>query len=52
LSHPKVQFLRAEKIRAIPEEENVLIELDGEQPGFLPAVFETVPAIIRVKGVL
>lgn len=50
LSHPKVQFLREKVIRAIPEEENVLIELDGEQPGFLPAVFEIVPATIRVKG--
>lgn len=50
LSHPKVQFLRGKVIRAIPEEENVLIELDGEQPGFLPAVFEIVPATLRVKG--
>lgn len=50
LTHPKVQFFRDKVIKAFPEEGNVLIELDGEQPGFLPAVFEIVPATIRVKG--
>ncbi len=52
LSHPKVKFFREKTMKAVPEEENVLIELDGEQPGFLPAVFEIVPATIRVKGAL
>ncbi len=52
LIHPKVQFFREKRIRAVPEEGNVLIEMDGEQPGYLPAVFEIVPATIRVKGAL
>ncbi len=52
LTHPKVQFFREKVIKAFPEEENVLIELDGEQPGYLPAVFETVPAILKVKGAI
>lgn len=50
LTHPKVQFFKEKTIKALPKEGNVLIELDGEQPGYLPALFETVPAILRVKG--
>ncbi len=50
LTHPKVRFFRDKWIKAFPEEENVMIEMDGEQPGFLPAFFEIVPAVIRVRG--
>jgi len=52
LSHPKISFIRGKKIEAFPEdpEENILIELDGEQVGKLPASFEIVPKSISVKG--
>ncbi|MGQ9618606.1 MAG: diacylglycerol/lipid kinase family protein [Candidatus Aminicenantia bacterium] len=50
LTHPKVEFLKDRIVKAIPEEGNVMIEIDGEQPGFLPAIFEVVPEVIRVKG--
>lgn len=52
LSHPKITFIRGKKIEAIPEdpEEKILIEIDGEQVGKLPATFEIVPKSIPVKG--
>ncbi len=52
LSHPKISFIRGKKIEAIPEnpDENILIEIDGEQVGKLPATFEIVPKSIPVKG--
>jgi YegS/Rv2252/BmrU family lipid kinase len=52
LSHPKISFFQGKKIEAIPEdpEENILIEIDGEQVGKLPATFEIVPQSISVKG--
>ncbi len=52
LSHPKILLHRGKKIEAIPEDtnEDVLIEIDGEQVGKLPATFEIVPRSIPVKG--
>lgn len=51
LGHPKISFWRAKKIKAMGlEEADVLIELDGEQPGRLPATFEILPRIFPVKG--
>lgn len=52
LSHPKIRLSRGKKIEAIPEDmsEDVLIEIDGEQVGKLPATFEIVPRSIPVKG--
>jgi diacylglycerol kinase (ATP) len=52
LSHPKISFIRGQKIEAIPEDpyENILIEIDGEQVGKLPATFEIVPRSLSVKG--
>ncbi len=52
LSHPKITFIRGKKIEAIPEDpdEKILIEIDGEQVGKLPATFEIVPKSISVKG--
>ena len=52
LSHPKISFIQGRKIEAIPEDpdENILIEIDGEQVGKLPATFEIVPKSISVKG--
>jgi YegS/Rv2252/BmrU family lipid kinase len=52
LSHPKISLIQGKKIEAIPEDpnENILIEIDGEQVGKLPATFEIVPKSISVKG--
>ncbi len=54
LSHPKISFVRGRKIEAIPEDpdDNILIEIDGEQVGKLPAVFEIVPRSLLIKGYL
>jgi diacylglycerol kinase (ATP) len=54
LSHPKISFLRGRKIEAIPEDpdDNILIEVDGEQIGKLPATFEIVPQSFLIKGYL
>jgi diacylglycerol kinase (ATP) len=51
LSHPKISLIRGRRIEAESEDaEPVLLELDGEQLGALPAVFEIVPRNILVKG--
>jgi diacylglycerol kinase family enzyme len=52
LSHPKIALIRGKRIEASGEEEDkeVLIEVDGEQVGTLPAIFEIVPQSILVKG--
>jgi len=52
LSHPKIALIRGRMIEAYPEEEDkdILIELDGEQLGKLPAVFEVIPRNFLVKG--
>jgi diacylglycerol kinase (ATP) len=52
LSHPKISFIRGKKIETFPEfpDEDILIEVDGEQVGKLPATFEIVPRSISVKG--
>lgn len=52
LSHPKISVIRGKRIEAIPEqgEEDVLIEVDGEQVGKLPATYDIVSKRILVKG--
>jgi len=53
LSHPKISLIRGQKIEAYPaeaEEKDVLIELDGEQLGKLPAFFEIIHRNFLVKG--
>jgi diacylglycerol kinase (ATP) len=52
LSHPKISSIQGKKIEAIAEDpdENILIEIDGEQVGKLPATFEIVPQALSVKG--
>ncbi len=52
LSHPKISFIRGKKIEAYPDEGegDVLIELDGEQLGKLPASFEIISRNFLVKG--
>jgi diacylglycerol kinase family enzyme len=53
LSHPKVTLIRGSKIDVWPEgNEDVLLELDGEQLGRLPATFEIVPRNLLIKGYL
>jgi diacylglycerol kinase (ATP) len=52
LSHPKISVIRGRKIEAIPErnEEDVLIEVDGEQVGKLPATYDIARKRILIKG--
>jgi diacylglycerol kinase (ATP) len=51
LSHPKISLVRARRIEAFtPGQEAVHLELDGEQPGRLPATFEIFPRRFQVKG--
>lgn len=52
LSHPKVELIRGRTIEAFPdsEENDVLIEVDGEQLGKLPATFNILHKTILVKG--
>lgn len=52
LSHPKISLIQGKKIEALPKhpDEDILIEVDGEQVGKLPATFEIVPKSISVKG--
>ncbi len=49
----KVAFVRGRTIEAEPaESQPVLLELDGEQLGTLPAKFEVVPRSLLIKGYL
>jgi YegS/Rv2252/BmrU family lipid kinase len=51
LSHPKISLIRGARIEALSEDGSaVLLELDGEQLGTLPAKFEIVPRVLQIKG--
>ena len=54
LGYRKVQLIRGRRVEAVPEdaEETILLEMDGEQLGSLPAIFELVPRGLLVKGYL
>ncbi|OGD12853.1 MAG: hypothetical protein A2W20_02110 [Candidatus Aminicenantes bacterium RBG_16_66_30] len=53
VTHPKVTVIRGRKVEAWPGEgEDVLLELDGDQLGRLPATFEIVPRNLLIKGFL
>jgi diacylglycerol kinase (ATP) len=53
LSHPKISLVRGRKFEAeTVEDGDVLLELDGEQLGRLPAKFEIVPRVLQIKGYL
>ncbi|MGK5090414.1 diacylglycerol kinase family protein [Deltaproteobacteria bacterium TL4] len=47
-SLPKVQYLQGKKITATCSEE-ILLDVDGEAPGRLPATFELLPHAIKLK---
>jgi len=47
LDHPKVRHMRGKRVEATSSE-RVLLDVDGEQPGMLPASFEIVPSAIEV----
>jgi diacylglycerol kinase family enzyme len=51
LDTPKVLCRRARRVVAEPVDpsERVLLDVDGEQPGSLPATFELLPGAVRVK---
>jgi YegS/Rv2252/BmrU family lipid kinase len=51
LSHPKISLVRGCGVAAFSaDDEDVLLELDGEQLGRLPARFEILPRHLLVKG--
>ena len=54
LSHPKISLIRGTKVEAMADDKDndVLIEVDGEQLGKLPATFKIIPGSILVKGYL
>jgi YegS/Rv2252/BmrU family lipid kinase len=54
LSHAKITLFRGKSIDVQPldADKEVLIEMDGEQLGRLPATFDLCPLSIAVKGVL
>ena len=53
ITHPKVTVVRGSKVEAWPEDnEDVLLELDGDQLGRLPATFEIIPRNLLIKGYL
>jgi diacylglycerol kinase (ATP) len=51
LSHPKISCLRTRTVEASSATgQDILLELDGEQLGKLPARFEIIPRPLLVKG--
>jgi YegS/Rv2252/BmrU family lipid kinase len=51
LRHPKVSVTRARRVRAEPlGGAEVLLDVDGEQPGRLPATFELLPGGLKVRA--
>jgi len=53
VTHPKVSVVKGRRVEAwAGEGEEVLLELDGDQIGRLPATFEIVPRNLLIKGFL
>ena len=51
LDEPKCWELKGKKITAIPVEGEapVLLDMDGEVPGKLPASFEILPGVLKIR---
>ena len=51
LTMPEVKATRAKRIEAKPLDaaQKIMIEVDGELPGTLPAVFESIPSALRIR---
>ncbi|HEY3359711.1 MAG TPA: diacylglycerol kinase family protein [Polyangia bacterium] len=51
LDMPKVLYRRARHVKAEPVDPaaKVLLDVDGEQPGAIPSIFELLPGAVRVK---
>lgn len=45
---PKTRTLRARRV-SLEADEEVLLDVDGEQPGWLPATFEIMPGALELK---
>ncbi len=53
LRHPKTTLWKARRLEAHPaQEEKVVLELDGEEVGRLPATFEIIPSQLLIKAKL
>ncbi|MCX7973333.1 MAG: diacylglycerol kinase family lipid kinase [Candidatus Aminicenantes bacterium] len=51
LSHPKTSLWKACWLEAQPiQKEKVILEIDGEEVGYLPATFEIIPAQLLIKA--
>jgi YegS/Rv2252/BmrU family lipid kinase len=51
LGHKKVKVTRARRVEATPADGvEVLLDVDGEQPGRLPATFELMPGGLKVRA--
>lgn len=51
LGTPGIRYLRAARVEAEPlGEAPVLLEVDGETPGRLPASFEILPGVLKFQG--
>ncbi len=48
-NHPQVEVYRAKEVR-ISSDEPVLLDLDGEQPGHLPATYKILPKALKLKA--
>jgi diacylglycerol kinase family enzyme len=48
VSHPKVDVVRSARVE-VDADERLPIEVEGEQIGTTPAVFEIVPGALRVR---
>ena len=48
VEHPKVEVLRSTRVE-VSADEHLPLEVEGEQPGTTPAVFEVVPGALRVR---
>jgi diacylglycerol kinase family enzyme len=48
LPHPKAELLRGARVE-VDAAEPLPVELDGEQPGTIPASFEAVPQALRLR---